>query len=64
MEPKEFCCEPMARDFLERRIYPSLDEDCDWNVRGADAFTMALENIHFCPYCGNALPTRDEMGQS
>lgn len=60
-EPKVFCCEPMARAFLERRIFPSLDEDRDWNVRGADAFTVAIENIHFCPFCGTALPNRGDM---
>jgi hypothetical protein len=57
-DEREYCCPEFAQAFMQRQICPSMDEDSRWNVR-TDAFTYALEGIHYCPYCGSELPNED-----
>ena len=63
MDNHEYCCPEMAVAFELRQIYPSMDEDGGWNVRGGDAFTDVLICISFCPYCGERLPTDKTWGK-
>jgi hypothetical protein len=55
MDNHEYCCQELAVAVAQRQICPSMDEDKSWNVK-VDAFTYALTDIRYCPFCGSVLP--------
>lgn len=62
MDEREFCCSRQAMAFSQRQIVWSRDGDGSWNVCTGAFDNYALDDILFCPWCGERMP-RDEGWQ-
>jgi hypothetical protein len=59
MDNREYCCIRQAIAHNQRQIVWSNDGDGSWNVAVGPIDEYVLEDILYCPYCGERLPEEE-----